>query len=369
MKYDTIKIDAASKFRETDEGYIVVDAKIARVGIQQYLESQVKDGGNPEKVVNVMRFPEEVFCPESMRTMSNLTVTNDHPPEGRIDSSTWKKFASGFGGIAAQEGEHLTTTLTITDFEAINQWRSGRREISVGYRCEDYYAPGVHDGVNYEYVQRNISGNHIALVDLGRCGGSCRTIDAENKPKEVKMKIKIDGMSVEIADETAATVVQTALDKRDGVILKMTTDAGNFEKKKEEIEKEIDGLKGKIKDMEEEEKKKEDSAPDVNNLVADRLNNAEVAKRIMGDEYDWKINSCDQIKKDCVNKIHPEMKIDTESSDFIDGIFASVATNAMVKKTNAMGDLFTNDKVDKEIKTARSNYVDNLVNFGKKEAK
>ena len=351
-----ITIDG-SKYTETKEGYIVVDARIARVGIQQYLESQVKDNGNPEKVVNVMRLPEEVFCPESLRSMSNLTITNDHPANGVINSSTWKKLAVGFGGEVAQEGDHISTTLTITDAAAIKEWKNGRKEISMGYSCEDYYEPGDWKGVKYEYVQRNIIGNHIALVDRGRCGGSCRTLDAEiNSNNEEKMKIKIDGINVEIADDTAAAVVQQALDKRDSELKTLKSDA----EKAEEIKKEIDVLKGKLKDMEE----KQDSAPDINSLVANRLNNAEVAKRVMGDDYDWKSKTDSDIKTDCVLKSYPGMTLDGETSDYIDGLFAAVATAKMVKKDNAMGDLFAGQKV---VKTSRQNYVDNLVNFGGKE--
>jgi len=364
MRYDTIKLDG-QHYIETPEGYIVVEAYIGRVGIQQYLESQVKDGGNPEKVVNVMRLPEEVFCPESMRSMNNLTVTNDHPAEGVVNSSTWKKLAVGFGDEVTQDGNHLKTMIHITDAEAIKAWKSGRKEISLGYCCEDYYSPGICGEEKYDYIQKNIVGNHIALVDKGRCGGSCRTLDAENNDKHGKnMKIKIDGIGVEIADETAVTVVQQALEKRDSQIIKMDEEAKEEKEKvdseKEKIQAEIEALKEKLKNM-------EDSAIDVNALVSARLNNAEVAKRVMGDSYKWHDKTDADIKKDCVAKVYPDIKIDGESADYIDGLYAAAATSKLVVRDNAMGDLFANAKVDGVVNDARSKYVDGLVNFGGKK--
>lgn len=368
IKYDTLTTDG---YTETSEGYIVVKARIARIGIQQYMESDVIPGGNPSKVVNVMRLATEVFCPESMATMSNLTITNNHPKEGKVNSSTWKKYAVGLGGVATQDGDHLIAVLTLTDAAAIKTWKGGRREVSMGYSCEDYAESGKYNGEPYEYVQRNIIGNHIALVDRGRCGGSCRTDGTKQEPNEVKetMKMKIDGIQIEIADETATGVVQNALDTRDGIIAKMKSDAEKTAKEKEEIEKEVDGFKKKVKKMEEEEKEKKDSAPNIDKLVADRQNNVAIAKQVMGGEYKWQDRTCDQIKKDCVIKSFPDMKLDGETSDYIEGLYTAVASAKMIVKDNAMGDLFNSQKIDSKKQDARSEYVDGLVNYGKKEDK
>jgi hypothetical protein len=63
-------------------------------------------------------------------------------------------------------------TVTLTDREAIEAVkRRDAVELSVGYRCEYDPTPGTApDGTRYDGVQRNISGNHLAVTGKGRAG-------------------------------------------------------------------------------------------------------------------------------------------------------------------------------------------------------
>ena len=73
---------SAKKF--TDEGYLVVEANLARSGIQEYLAMELgmpPGFDNPNDIVKVYRPPNEVFKPESMQSFALKPVTNDHPPE------------------------------------------------------------------------------------------------------------------------------------------------------------------------------------------------------------------------------------------------------------------------------------------------
>jgi hypothetical protein len=47
-------------------------------------------------------------------------------------------------------------------------------ELSCGYTCDFVWESGVtEDGNGYDGYMVNIVGNHVALVERGRCGGSC----------------------------------------------------------------------------------------------------------------------------------------------------------------------------------------------------
>lgn len=356
------KIDTGN-FIITPEGYVKVTAKIARIGIQSYLEGQVIDGGSMVKVVNVMRPQDEVFSEDSIESFNNLTLTNNHPEPGAVNSKNWKKYAVGFGGIVKRVGNHLTTDITITDEEAIKAWKSGRKEISNGYQCLDVYEPGEYNGEKYDYVQRQIRGNHIALVDQGRCGPSCRTLDANNNNTGVKrMKIKIDGIEVEFADETTKALVQAALDKRDEKLTVLQIDAGTKAGELEKMKDEYSALKKKIKDMEAEMKDpaKADAA------IQTRMNNAEVAKRVMGDDYKWQEKNCTEIKKDCVTKLHPDMKLDNVSDDFLDGLFATVVAAKAVVRDNKMAEMFDSGETINKNDNGLDDYVSKVLNGGTK---
>ena len=50
-----------------------------------------------------------------------------------------------------------------------NLIESGKTALSLGYRCIYEKASGIFDGQPYDYIQRNLRGNHLALVDAARC--------------------------------------------------------------------------------------------------------------------------------------------------------------------------------------------------------
>jgi hypothetical protein len=54
---------------------------------------------------------------------------------------------------------------------------NGKKELSCGYRCRYEYSPGVYNGQEYQYVQRDIRGNHLALVENGRMGRDVAVLD------------------------------------------------------------------------------------------------------------------------------------------------------------------------------------------------
>lgn len=362
-----IKIDSGN-IEVTAEGFIKVDAIIARTGIQQYAESEIIPTGNRNKVINVFRPDSEVFSPESVESFNNLTLTNDHPKEGYIDKKNWKGLSVGIGSVAIRDGDFLKTTIIINDSEAIEAWQNGKKEISCGYSCEDVKIDGVDEkGNKYQYYQKNIRGNHIALVDQGRCGGKCRILDAETITKEEKMsKIKLDGISVEIADDTAANVVQSAIEKRDTELVTLRKQVRDAcpQKEYEDMKSKYEDMGNKLKEMKEKMKEKEDSLPElIEKRVQDRANNISIARKVIGDDYKHEGKTCCEIKGDCIAKVHPDMKLDGISDDYRDGLFAGVVTAATAAPlSNAMGDLFTkNDASAATTKTDNglSDYVKN----------
>jgi hypothetical protein len=69
--------------------------------------------------------------------------------------------------------DFLYADLLIQDEDAIRDVREGKREVSAGYDAEySELAPG-------EGRQHGIIGNHVALVDRGRCGYACHIGDSE----------------------------------------------------------------------------------------------------------------------------------------------------------------------------------------------
>lgn len=173
---DQITVDAAS-VRETRDGYLVAEARIARTGIQTYTAAEMGlTDRNPSDVIRVYRPPETVFDTASMESATWRPLTNDHP-SGSVTADSWKSVAVGMTGDRAKrqvaaDGEYLVVPLTMMDRKAIEDWRGGKRELSCGYSCHvDMKSGTTPKGEAYDAIQTDVRHNHVALCDHAR-GGS-----------------------------------------------------------------------------------------------------------------------------------------------------------------------------------------------------
>ena len=162
---------------ESAEGYLICrGVPVARSGTQMYLPAELDLPPGPEPVP-VYRPEGEVFSPACMASFEGKPVTEDHPdlPEG-VSAENIRLYQKGHAqnirrGRGAQRNL-LLADLVITDPETIRHIREGKREISCGYT----YTLAEENG---RFVQRDIRGNHIAVVDRGRAGARVRINDGE----------------------------------------------------------------------------------------------------------------------------------------------------------------------------------------------
>ena len=68
-----------------------------------------------------------------------------------------------------QDGECVKCDLLIKSADAVKAVQSGKCELSCGYTALYDSTPGVtEDGTPYEFIQRDIKINHVAIVSRGR---------------------------------------------------------------------------------------------------------------------------------------------------------------------------------------------------------
>ena len=173
----------------TGEGYLRVAAKLSRTGIQDYYGWEIgrQDKGEWDRVYRIYRDPAEVFSPDALASFGLKPITDGHPVAS-VTAETWAKEAKGIiADDVRRDGDHMAATLLLTDAEIINrtQRKGGTVELSCGYDCDLDMSAGVTDaGETYDGRQTNIRGNHVAIVDQGRCGSSCATSSgADTMPK------------------------------------------------------------------------------------------------------------------------------------------------------------------------------------------
>ncbi len=227
---------------KTDEGFLICrNVPIARTGTMEYLARELCLEGDPERIVTVNRYEEDVFSPAAMASFEGKIVTDNHPPDN-ILPETAGAYSRGHVQNVRREGDKLVADLHITEASLISDIENGvKREVSCGYTC--VYVP---DGSGYRQTQ--IRGNHVAVVQAGRAGHEVAIKDKQPEKGEDHMSkfrteiLKLFGSAAKDANpeelEKMVETTATALDAE-----AVPTPAPAPEKKQEEQPKESgDGM-------------------------------------------------------------------------------------------------------------------------------
>ncbi|MDP3351823.1 MAG: DUF2213 domain-containing protein [Hydrogenophaga sp.] len=170
----------------TPEGFLIChDVPIARTGTQMYGADEVPVEAGPDGLIRIDRLPDQVFRPETLASFEGKPVTVEHPNDF-VTPENWQRLAVGFvQNVRRGEGiqdDLIVADLVITDEAAIRYVNETLPEVSAGYTAEyEQTQPG-------RGVQRDIVGNHVALVERGRAGPRCSIQDHEGKPDDMKTK-------------------------------------------------------------------------------------------------------------------------------------------------------------------------------------
>ncbi len=173
----------------TKEGFLICrNAVIASIGTREYLPDeldQVKP--NADGKVFLIRPSDVLFSEDTINSFEGKPVTLGHPDVPNVNGENWKQFAVGTVSHVRQGAEStagcLVADIIIFDPKAIEEVVNGKAiELSCGFDSNVIDQGG---GIG---VETNFIGNHVALVPLGRGGGTCSLKDsAITKSKDKKM--------------------------------------------------------------------------------------------------------------------------------------------------------------------------------------
>lgn len=169
-----------------DNGYLVIKCIFARTGIQERYGFEINSDFEQDKLYKEYRSAKEVFNSKFLKSLRNITITNNHPDEMLNETNT-KLHAIGFvsSEIEIIDNQYLQCEITIYDENTIADIEAGKVELSAGYWSQVKLVE--HD--DYDYEQINLKANHIAIVEAGRCGSSCAlSLDSKFKKRKI-MKI------------------------------------------------------------------------------------------------------------------------------------------------------------------------------------
>ena len=166
---------------DTNGWFEVQDNPLSMVGVFPYSGRSVSPECDQDKIYMIYRPAEELGTQECIDSFKLIPWIDNHVMLGSEDAGLTPSEQKGVQGVIGQDvhfdGETLRGNIKVFSEAMANLIANGKKELSCGYRCRYEYAPGTYDGVKYDYVQRDIRGNHLALVENGRMGPDVAVLD------------------------------------------------------------------------------------------------------------------------------------------------------------------------------------------------
>lgn len=306
-------------------GWLRVDGFLSRTGVFTY---GMPDGTKRRE----WRPPDEVFKADSLATFDLVPVTDNHPPEF-LNAANTTQYSKGAVSAPRADGDKVAAVMLVTDAELVAKLQGGIQQVSCGYVCDLEDASGVTpQGEKYDAIQRNIRGNHVAIVPVGRAGPEVRVrMDAAGLDEEAvnpappaprkatpMNKIRIDGVDFDPSTEAFAQ----ALQKRDerlaaeAAALKAQITAATEKADKAEARADAAGealakAQAEIKDL-------------PTKLRADMAARAELdskARAVLGKDAKLDALTPADVRRLVLSKLAPDMKLDGKSEAYVEARF------------------------------------------------
>jgi hypothetical protein len=188
-------MDRESARKVDINGWITIEGNpISKEGVYDYMGSQIPGyPGNPDDIVKVYRPMEELMRPETIESFKLLPFIDDHVWLGQKGINTGSLPFTGITGEGVYaDAPYLRSNLKVFSEELKADIIAGKVELSPGYLYDVYLQPGVWNGQPYQYVQRNLRGNHLALVLTGRTGSDVAVMDSADDNPQEKSKMTLE---------------------------------------------------------------------------------------------------------------------------------------------------------------------------------
>lgn len=367
----------------TDEGYLKVRARIARTGIQSYKDA---NGG-----IRLEYRPEsEVASNEALDSFREKCVTKEHPPV-LLDASNTKDYAIGFtsADVSYSDG-FIESTVTVTDKETIDEIMRGQiREVSCGYKVDYIDEPGVTpDGQHYDGYQKNIRGNHVAIVKRARGGPQVRLMldSADAAVTELfnsqigeimSANIVFDGVSFE-ADSALAGAITAEREDAKASYADMKRKYDEMASKASKMQEEMDAMQKEMKGMCDAAEGRADALAEevasikldlkaaeqvnIDSLVEQRIALIDKARTNLDSTFDFSGKTAREIMEASIKAVRADADVSERSDDYVQAMFDTLADRtdsaSTVELRKAVASLATSS-------SAPSSYMEKIQNAWK----
>lgn len=198
MKINVLAFDKASQRTYDVDGRLHVSkTHFSKANVCPYYGQEIPGfeelGLIADKVYKLWRDPAELE--KAATTFNNLPLLRRHVAVS-ADAPMKEDVVGSIGSDVTFNAPYLDASLSVWDSQAIAAIEEGvLDELSAGYRyTADMTAGTTPDGEAYDGVMRNIIGNHLALVEVGRAGSDVVVADSNpfiNKETTAMKKTKL----------------------------------------------------------------------------------------------------------------------------------------------------------------------------------
>ena len=220
MPYIKLAFDKASVRNIDKNGYLhVKSSHITKATVNGYMGREIPDyekfGLDPDTIYQGLRDPEELQ--KSLPTWSGLPLHIEHHIDSAEDPQKLTRVGS-VGTEIAWNDPYVDAPLIIWDKTAIDSINDGSfRELSCCYWYKPELSSGEYNGQHYDFIMRDIHGNHVALVEEGRAGHD--VLVADSKPKNLKTeKVMDEKDKAKLAKDGEPEIEQAEVDLAQAII-------------------------------------------------------------------------------------------------------------------------------------------------------
>jgi hypothetical protein len=259
----SVGMDYAESARTPDiNGWFEIKRNpLSKVGVFPYLGRSIDPQADPDRLYNVLRPEEELADPECIESFKLIPWVDGHTMLGGDYTAPEQKGVSGVTGQEIfYENGMLYGNIKLFSEDLAAKIEGGMKELSLGYRCWYEKCAGVWNGQPYDYIQRDIRGNHFASIPEGRMGPDVAVLDHQDfftfDAREATMDDENKTEGATETKEMSLAEVNAALKKLMPEVEKLMAHAGKLNGKAEGTDEDpSDDTEIAVGDESEEEKK------------------------------------------------------------------------------------------------------------------
>ena len=240
--YETLAFDRGSVREKDRNGFLHVKiSPLTRVQVAPYYGREIPGfeelGLQRDKIYYGYRPEEELKKESTINSVNGIPIQLRHHADF-ADNPAKETRIGATGTEATYKSPFLMNSLHFFDKKAIDLIESdAMKELSLAYRYKpDFKSSGEINGQKYDFTMRDLSGNHLALVEKGRAGREVLVYDENpNSQGGIMDNLALDSMGFDQIKKLVgqlATAVNKLASERPA---KVETETEKTETEEEEV--------------------------------------------------------------------------------------------------------------------------------------